>query len=204
MNIILAIKRLIVYLNVHKPQLPAIKKREPHMTFEEMIEIVLKHEGGLVNHPKDPGGLTNRGITLATYQRYYPDKTAEDLRKMTKAEAIEFYHKHFYKKYNVDKLPSCIQDIYLDMCVNHGVGNASKLLQRGINGFGFSIIVDGKVGKKTIATAEAAAKKDCQELREQVNDSRQQFFNRIISNRPEMQVFARGWRNRVNSFRNAG
>lgn len=171
------------------------------MTVEEMIEIVLKHEGGLVNHPADPGGLTNRGITLATYQRYYPDKTAEDLKKMPKEKAVEFYRKHFYEKYSVDKLPCCIQDIFLDMTINHGVGNASKILQRGINGTGASIVVDGKVGKKTRAAAEAAAKKDCQELREQINDSRQQFFNRIISNRPQMQVFARGWRNRVNSFR---
>lgn len=171
------------------------------MNIDKIIATTLKHEGGYVNHPDDPGGHTNMGITLATYQQSYPEATVEELKNLTVEQATEFYRIKFYERFQVELLPECVQDIYFDMLVNHGKGNADKILQRGINVCGIPIIVDGKVGTKTRAAAKRAASVGCEDFREAINDSRQQFYNRIITNRPNMKVFARGWRNRVNSFR---
>ena len=34
--------------------------------YAESLQAVLVHEGGFVNNPKDPGGMTNLGCTKAT------------------------------------------------------------------------------------------------------------------------------------------
>ena len=49
--------------------------------FQRALSRVLKHEGGYVDHPKDPGGATNKGVTLATFRSYVkPKGTKADLR----------------------------------------------------------------------------------------------------------------------------
>ena len=171
------------------------------MDIEQIITKTLHHEGGYVNHPNDPGGHTNMGITLATYQRHFPEATVDTLKSLTRRQAISFYREHFYEKYRVDSLPEIIRDVYFDSLVNHGPGNAGKILQRGVKARGVDIKVDGKVGKRTIAGAEKAAREDAEEFRAAVNDARQQFYHRIVANRPQMKVFAKGWRNRVDAFR---
>ena len=41
--------------------------------FEASLKMVLKHEGGFVDHPKDPGGATNKGVTRQTYESFWVD-----------------------------------------------------------------------------------------------------------------------------------
>lgn len=167
---------------------------------KKIILGTLKHEGGYVNHPADPGGVTNFGITLGTYQRTYPEATAQTIRDLTVETAITYYWVHFYKANDVDLLPKGIRDIYFDMCVNHGRGNADRILQRGLNEYGISTSVDGRVGSKTRANSKKAASENLEKLRKAINNCREDFYLRIIERRPEMVVFKRGWLNRVRKF----
>lgn len=168
---------------------------------KDIIEQTLKHEGGWSNHCADKGGATNFGITFATYKMYNPSATLEELRTMTKAEAIRFYEEHFFKTYKIADLPDAIQDIMFDMCVNHGPRNAAKILQRSLSALGTNIEVDGKIGPMTIKHANEVANISPDELRNKVNDKRWEFYKAIVENNPSQQVFINGWKNRVDSFR---
>ena len=55
--------------------------------YEVCLERLLQHEGGYVNHPDDPGGRTNKGITQRVYERYLE-------RSVTKQEIIDIPLEH--------------------------------------------------------------------------------------------------------------
>ena len=112
--------------------------------FDEIIEVVLHHEGGYVNDPKDPGGETNFGIA----KRSHPDV---DIKNLTKDGTKEIYNQHYWDKNKVESLPEQLRHIYFDMCVNQGRSRAVKILQKAANAKGAGLKVDGGLGSKTIA-----------------------------------------------------
>lgn len=107
--------------------------------FIRAVDLVLKHEGGLVDHPADPGGLTNFGIS----QRAYPDL---DIRRLTRQQAMEIYHRDYWLPIRCDELPEPVAVVLFDMAVNMGRDRAVRLLQRALN-----IPQDGLIGPRTIA-----------------------------------------------------
>ena len=111
--------------------------------FDDIIEVVLHHEGGYVNDPKDPGGETNFGIA----KRSHPDV---DIKNLTKDEAKEIYKEHYWDGNKVESLPKELRHIYFDMCVNQGKSRGVKILQRAANAKGAGLKVDGGLGPKTI------------------------------------------------------
>ncbi len=115
--------------------------------FEDIIEVVLEHEGGYVNDPKDPGGETNFGIA----RRSHPDV---DIANLTKEGAKEIYYQNYWMKNRVPQMPDDLKHIYFDMCVNQGRGRAVKILQRAANAKGANLKVDGGLGPKTIGALE--------------------------------------------------
>ncbi len=108
------------------------------MNFDAAVEIILKHEGGYVNNPKDPGGETSYGIS----QRAYPDLNIEALTRM---DAIRIYKRDYWDACHCGELPENIRLLVFDCAVNQGVGFAIQALQK-ILGLG----QDGIVGPKTI------------------------------------------------------
>ena len=104
--------------------------------FDDIIEVVLHHEGGYVNDPKDPGGETNFGIA----KRSHPDV---DIKNLTKDGAKEIYKEVYWDKNKVESLPEDLRHIYFDMCVNQGKGRAVKILQQAANAKGAGLKVDG-------------------------------------------------------------
>jgi lysozyme family protein len=108
------------------------------MKFEDAIEILLKHEGGYVNHPKDPGGETNFGIA----KRSYPHL---NLKTITREEAIEIYRQDFWEKCKIELLPPALRLIVFDCAVNQGPGVAIGLLQAAVGAK-----VDGALGPETL------------------------------------------------------
>lgn len=94
------------------------------------IDFIFKFEGGYVNHPQDPGGPTNRGITLATARSFWKsDATAEDIKNMPKSVAENIYQKQYADKIGFDTLPSGIDLVCFDAAVLSGPGRAKTWLK---------------------------------------------------------------------------
>ena len=148
--------------------------------FDEIIEKVLEHEGGLVDDPKDAGGLTNMGIS----QRAYPD---EDIRGLTVERAKELYKRDYWDRYRTGDLPDRLRHIYVDMCINMGGGRAIKILQEACNSKNATKIdVDGGIGPATI---KAASNVEPFRLRAY----RVMFYAELVMKKPEQERFWVGW-----------
>jgi lysozyme family protein len=140
--------------------------------FMRAVEIVLEHEGKLVNDPQDPGGITDYGISLRYLQSlclirdehgymlgdldHDGDIDADDVRKMTKEEAIEIYHTQWWDRYGYGRInddPLAFK--VFDLAVNMGPGRANRMLQQAVrkacvHPSACSMVVDGLLGPKTI------------------------------------------------------
>ena len=149
-------------------------------TFDEIIEQVIKHEGGLVDDPNDAGGLTNFGIS----KRAYPD---EDIKELTVERAKELYKRDYWDRFKCGQLPDRIRHIYFDMCVNMGGGRATKILQEACNSKNSNKIdVDGGIGKNTI---KASANLEDFRLRAY----RVMFYAELVMKKPNQMKFWVGW-----------
>ena len=151
------------------------------VNFDEIIEVVLHHEGGYVNDPKDPGGETNFGIA----KRSHFDV---DIKNLTKDGAKEIYKEHYWDKNKVESLPLQLRHIYFDMCVNQGKGRAVKILQRAANAKGAELKVDGGLGTKTIGAIS-----DSNVELDRVRAYRIKYYADLVTRRPELEKFYFGW-----------
>lgn len=101
-----------------------------HSSLSAALDHVALFEGGYVNHPKDPGGCTNRGITLATYQHWVdPKGTCADVRAMSWDTAALIYRQGYWARVGGDDLPAGLDLLMFDHAVNAGPARAVKLLQ---------------------------------------------------------------------------
>ena len=147
--------------------------------FKDIIEVVLEHEGGYVNDPKDPGGETNFGIA----KRSHPDV---DIANLTKEGAKEIYKEHYWVKNKVESLSEELRHIYFDMCVNQGRSRAVKILQRAANGKGAGLKVDGGMGPMTIRAMDGV------EL-DRVRAYRVKYYADLVTRKPDLERFYFGW-----------
>lgn len=135
-------------------------------TFNWAVDIVLNEEGGLIDHVRDPGGITNYGISLR-FAQSVPDISvdghplldvdgngivdANDIRKLTRDQAKQVYFTQFWKVCRCDQIASDGLALMLfDMAVNQGRGPAVTTLQHAVGA-----LPDGKLGPKTIAAANS-------------------------------------------------
>ena len=147
--------------------------------FDDIIEVVLEHEGGYVNDPKDPGGETNFGVA----KRSHPDV---DIKNLTKEGAIEIYKETYWDRNKVESLSENLRHIYFDMCVNQGRGRAVKILQQSANAKGAGLKVDGGMGPKTIGAMKGV------EL-DRVRAYRVKYYADLVTRKPDLEKFYFGW-----------
>jgi lysozyme family protein len=147
--------------------------------FDDIIEVVLEHEGGYVNDPKDPGGETNFGIA----KRSHPDV---DIKNLTKDGAKEIYKEVYWDGNKVESLSEDLRHIYFDMCVNQGKGRAVKILQHAANAKGDGLKVDGGLGPKTIGAMKGV------EL-DRVRAYRVKYYADLVTRKPDLEKFYFGW-----------
>ncbi|MCI5078689.1 MAG: glycoside hydrolase family 108 protein [Oricola sp.] len=158
--------------------------------FQRALSRVLKHEGGYVDHPKDPGGATNRGITLATFRRYVkPKATKADLRAITDAQITTVYRRHYWDAVLGAELPSGVDYAVFDFAVNSGPSRSVKFLQRVVG-----VTQDGRIGPITLA---ALAKDDPQDVVSKLCDARLAWLKRLET----WPTFGRGWERRVSEVK---
>jgi len=155
--------------------------------FDTCLTELLKHEGGYVDHPADPGGATNMGITLATLRDWRGKPvTKGDVRNLTKGEAGEIYRARYWNAVKGDQLPAGVDLAVFDYAVNSGPGRAVRDLQSILG-----VAQDGVVGPKTIEGVKRAGAKA---VVVDLCDARRKFLRRLTS----YSTFGRGWERRVN------
>lgn len=160
--------------------------------FARSLSLVLKEEGGFVNDPHDPGGATNKGITIATYRRYVNSKgTADDLKRITAAEVAKVYKRQYWDAVQGDDLPDGIDYAVFDFAVNSGPGRAAKFLQRILG-----VAVDGKIGPATISAAKASFKAS---VINTLSADRLEFLKGL----PTWNRYRKGWSARVARVKSA-
>lgn len=158
--------------------------------FSDVLPLVLAHEGGYVNHPKDPGGATNKGITQAVYDSYRRNRGAslQSVKSITRAEIHDIYKRQYWDMCNADELPAGLDYAVFDYAVNSGTNRAVKDLQRTVGAK-----VDGQVGEETIRKCNEAANADERKLIADLCDRRMRFLRSLKT----WSTFGRGWTRRV-------
>jgi lysozyme family protein len=155
-------------------------------TYDEALRRLLAHEGGYTNHPSDPGGPTNFGITIHDYRRYVkPDASAADMRAMSVDEAKAIYRAKYWDRMRCDELPAGVDYCVFDYGVNSGTGRAPKILQQVLG-----VEADGIVGPVTIRATQAA---NAREVIAAICDERLRYLKSLKT----WPVFGRGWSRRV-------
>jgi len=160
--------------------------------FAKSLALVLKSEGGWSDNPKDPGGATMKGVTLANFRRYVKaDATKDDLRHITDAQVATVYRRFYWDAVAGAELPDGVDYATFDFAVNSGPSRAAKYLQ-GVLG----ILQDGRIGP---ATVKAAQGKKPDAVVNALCDARLSFLQRL----PTWGDFGKGWTSRVTSVRSA-
>ena len=146
--------------------------------FDQCFEKLIAHEGGVSENPKDPGGLTNYGIS----QRAYPNL---DIRSLTLAEVKQLYKRDYWDRAQCDQLPSQLSYLVFDAAVNSGIGQSIRFLQRAVG-----VADDGSIGPITLS---AAKRMDTESLCARFLGQRLEFMTRLTT----FDVFGKGWARRI-------
>jgi lysozyme family protein len=161
-------------------------------SYDVALARLLVHEGGYTNHPRDPGGPTNWGITIHDYRKYVnSNATAVDIRTMPLATAKRIYRERYWNPMRCDELPAGVDDCVFDYAVNSGTGRAPKVLQRCLG-----LAANGRMDD---ATLRAAARVAPPRLINAICDERLRFLQSLRT----WDVFGNGWARRVREVRAA-
>jgi lysozyme family protein len=179
---------------------------------KDLATEIVAREGGFVNDPDDPGGATNHGVTLGTLRRLGLDLTgegridAEDVRRLTAAQAVGIYVEHYFTRTGIAALPEVLQPSVFDMYVNAGA-NAVKVLQRLLGDMGFPCDADGQIGPQTIRAAQMAYEAAPSHLADAYGIARRNYYYALADARPASRKYARrrdggkgGWITRAEEF----
>ena len=154
--------------------------------FKESLALVLKHEGGYVDHPADPGGATMKGITLATFSGFKKKPmTKDELRAISDADVETIYKTGYWDAMRCDELAAGVDLLAFDMAVNKGVGRAARLMQQAAG-----VKDDGALGPRSM---EAINKMPAKDLIVKVSEGRRDFYKGLKT----FPVFGKGWLRRV-------
>jgi len=154
--------------------------------WDRSFKLMLAHEGGYVNHPKDPGGMTNLGVTRRAWEAYKGRAVTEkEMRALTPAKVEPFYKSRYWDVVKADRLPVGLDFCLFDTCVNSGPSRASMILQ-GILG----VVADGAIGLHTI---DAIHRQGNSDLIGHYCAARLAFLKTL----PTWPTFGKGWGKRV-------
>ena len=160
-------------------------------TYDESLRRLLVDEGGYSNHPSDPGGPTNFGITIIDYRKYVkPDATAADVRAMKVEEARRIYREKYWNAMRCNELPAGVDYCVFDYGVNSGIGRAGKVLRRLLDQPDNSSVV-------TDTVLRAAEQRNPKALVTAICDERLRFLKSLKT----WPVFGNGWGRRAAAAR---
>ena len=160
------------------------------VNFDYCLSHVLKSEGGYVNHPSDPGGRTNRGVTQAVWESWTGRKVTEaEMRALSDEDVAPLYRQMYWNAIRGDDLPSGVDLAVFDFSVNSGVARAARFLQGQVG-----VSQDGKIGPMTL---RAVSSVNPESLIKTYCAARQSFLESLKT----FPVFGKGWTRRVSKVR---
>jgi lysozyme family protein len=160
--------------------------------FNEALEAILHHEGGFVNHPKDPGGMTNLGVTKRVWEEWVGHEVDEKaMRALTPETVGPMYKAKYWDKIKGDELPTGVDYAVFDAAINSGPGRAAKWLQSVVGA-----VPDGAIGAGTLGKVAAM---DAEDIVEKYQETRLAFMQSL----PTWDTFGKGWGRRVTEVKDA-
>jgi len=154
--------------------------------YNKCLETILHHEGGYVNHPKDPGGETNLGVTKRVYEEWGGKK---DMKDLLVEDVAPIYKKNYWDKMKGDDLPSGLDSCVFDFGVNAGPGRSAKYLQTMIG-----TVADGGIGPNTLKKVdEYVSEHGLVDTIVNFQNARQKYYESLST----FSTFGRGWTRRV-------
>jgi lysozyme family protein len=150
------------------------------------LEMILHHEGGYVNHPKDPGGETNLGVTKRVYEDFGGTK---DMKDLVREDVEPIYKKNYWDRLKGDSLPTGLDLCVFDFGVNAGTGRSAKYLQRMIG-----TTADGGIGPNTLKCLDEYIEENgLEDTIRNFQSARQEYYESLRT----FETFGRGWTRRV-------
>jgi lysozyme family protein len=150
--------------------------------FRDCLELVLKAEGGFVHHEKDPGGMTNLGVTKKVWEEWVGHEVDEKaMRALTPAIVAPMYEMRYWRTSYCEKLPRGLDLLVFSMAVNAGAGRSVKLLQDAIGA-----VMDGVIGPNTMARINES---NVETLIDKFSEARTAYYKGLKL----FPVFGRGW-----------
>ena len=162
------------------------------MNFDNCFAFTMKQEGGFVNNPSDPGGMTNHGVTKHVWESWVGHKVDEKAMRALTLDAVKpLYQKKYWDVCRCGDLPKGIDMVVFDTAVNSGATKAAKILQNCLN-----TVADGIIGPKTV---QLAANADPKKIIEKYCNARLAFLQGLDT----FKVFGHGWANRISQLRSS-
>lgn len=154
--------------------------------FDTALAEILRHEGGYVDHPSDPGGATNRGVTLGTLSDWLGrPATKTEVRALTVADVAPIYRARYWNAVKADDLSPGVDLMVFDLAVNSGPSRAAKFLQEVVGA-----TADGVIGPATVAKANAMNPAD---VIAGMRARRERFYRGLAT----FPTFGKGWMRRL-------
>ncbi|UOF77902.1 lysozyme [Caudoviricetes sp.] len=154
--------------------------------FDDCFKMLIVHEGGFTNDPRDGGGMTNWGVTHIDWAAWIGHEPSEaEMRAITKDDVKPLYKRKYWDNLHCDELPSGLDWAVMDFGVNSGIGRSAKYLQRLVG-----VKDDGAIGPVTLAAVKAHDTKD---LIEKLCAARMAFLQKLSN----FDHFGKGWTRRV-------
>jgi lysozyme family protein len=154
--------------------------------WKKSFEMMLASEGGYVNHPSDPGGMTNLGVTKRVWEEWTGRESNEaEMRALTPELVETLYKVRFWDACRCDEMPSGIDYLVFDFAVNAGPSCSAKILQEAVG-----VDADGMIGPVTLAAVKA---QDPDWLIEQFSQAKKDFYRSLGT----FETFGKGWLDRI-------
>lgn len=164
--------------------------------FDACLKEILKHEGGYVNHPRDPGGRTNLGVTQRTWEAWTGGPANEHvMRGLTIAKVSPLYRARYWDELRGDDLPPALALCVFDFAVNAGPARAARYLQTMVGASR-----DSKIGPATLAAVRSEVSREgLAEAVRNFQQMRRTYYRQLGT----FDTFGRGWLRRVDEVETA-
>lgn len=169
-----------------------------------ILAAVVAVEGGFVDHPDDPGGATNHGITEAVARQC---GYQGDMRLLPKEFALACYKENYVTKPGFEPIVNAshaVGEEVIDTGVNTGTHRPARWFQESLNHLNrrgrdyADVAEDGQIGFQTMKAYASlqkvrGPKKACQLVVKLMDAKQAAHYMRLARNNSKFETFMPGW-----------